>query len=155
MARAGQWRIMGDVMAGEVAPRFVWTPRRLLLNAAVWTAIAALLTIHLFLTNRSGLPHRILAMRAAFNYWTCAVLAPFVISWAFAVSGTRLRVRIPLHIAGYLVFHVAYTRIRTGLAHYDDPSDIRYGRGWLMVLATYEFQNLWLYIAQVVAAQAL
>src|ERR1051326_7045366 len=134
--------------------KFSWTPRRLLLNFAIWSGIAALLTIHLLLTNEK-LPHHILAMRAAFNYWTCALLTPFVVSWAFRISTLRLRVRIPLHIAGYAVFHLIYCVIRTGLAHFDDPLPVTYARGFLMVLAMYEFQNLWLYLAQVVAAQAL
>src|ERR1041385_118746 len=91
--------------------KFSWTPRRLLLNFAIWSGIAALLTIHLLLTNEK-LPHHILAMRAAFNYWTCALLTPFVVSWAFRISTLRLRVRIPLHIAGYAVFHLIYCVIR-------------------------------------------
>lgn len=135
--------------------RFSWTPRRLLLNFAIWSGIAALLTTHLFLTNPEHLPHRVLAMHAAFNYWTCALLTPFVVSWAFFISETRLRVRIPLHVAGFAIFHLAYSVVRTGLAHFDHPSDVSYGRGLLMILASYEFQNFWLYLAQVVAAQAL
>jgi hypothetical protein len=142
-------------MSDTVTARFAWTPKRLLLNAAIWTGIATLLSIHLLLTNRSGLPPHMLVMRAAFNYWTCGLLTPLVVWWAFSISGVRLRARIPLHAAGFVVFHVLYSLVRTGLAHYDDPSDIPYRRGVLMVMAMYEFQNLWLYIAQVVAAQAL
>src|ERR1043166_2200959 len=140
---------------GVAIMKFAWTPRRLLLNFAIWTGIATLLTIHLLLTNERNLPRHILLMKAPFNYWTCALLTPFVVSWAFRISAMRLRVRIPLHIAGFALFHLTFCVIRTGLAHFDDPQPISYGRGLLMVLASYEFQNFWLYLAQVVAAQAL
>jgi hypothetical protein len=135
--------------------KFSWTPQRLLLNFAIWTGIASLLTIHLLLTDDRHLPNHILVMRATFNYWTCALLTPFVVSWAFRISAMRLRVRIPLYVAGFALFHLAYCIIRTGLAHFDDPLPVTYGHGFLMVLASYEFQNFWLYLAQVVAAQAL
>jgi sensor histidine kinase YesM len=145
-----------DLSAGAGArPRFRWTPARLLLNFAIWTSIAALLATHLFLTDRSGLPRRILVMRPAFNYWTCALLTPFVISWAFAISAKRLRIRVPLHVAGFLLFHVVYSVIRAALGRFDDPTDIPYLRAVTMVMAAYEFQNVWLYVAQTVAAQAL
>ncbi|HEY2093165.1 MAG TPA: histidine kinase [Thermoanaerobaculia bacterium] len=135
--------------------KFHWTPRRLLLNFAIWTTIAAILTVHLLLTDERHLPHHVLVMRATFNYWTCALLTPFVVAWTFRISATRLRARIPLHIAGYAVFHLIYSIVRTGLAHFDDPLPVTYSHGFLMVLAAYEFQNFWLYLAQVVAAQAL
>ena len=142
-------------MSQSVRPRFKWTPKRLLLNFAIWTGIAALLSTHLLLTNAKGQPATILIMHAAFNYWTCALFTPFVVSWAFAISEVRLRWRIPLHLAGYAVFHVLYSLVRSQLARFDDPWTGSYFRDVLMIMAGYEFQNLWLYLAQIVASQAL
>jgi signal transduction histidine kinase len=142
-------------MSETVRPRFAWTPKRLALQFAIWTGIAALLTVHQLLTNRGGFPLHVILMRPAFNYWTCALFSPLVVSWAFAISAKRLRVRIPLHVLGYAVFHILYSVVRTGLAHFDDPTPDPYWRAVPMVMAAFEFQNFWLYIAQVVAAQAL